>query len=322
MMRLALPMMLAMMVLLAGATVGTSSADQPPIVVPLHLEHSRYREPYLGLDVTIGSATKRLEVDTASPGLRVLKSAVPADSLGLTGYNATADYGNGFTLQGKVVTADLTLGGVRSEHSVQVQAVEKVTCASWFPKCSAANGGIPDEFGRLFSGVIGLVLTPATPDACCANPLFELTGHVGRAYIVHANFEKPTLTLNPDAATIAKFTTLTVPILATSWPQGCISVKEVQLQVCGEIVIDTGLQETVIQDPSPSIQTLFPGGTIASLSIGAWKHNLVSGGQGDERYTIFSQRGDRKRIVLGLGALQDVDVYFDLEHGRLGFLSL
>jgi len=313
-------LLLATIVLLAGATGWDAGADSAPIVVPLHLEHSRYRVPYLGLDVTIGSATKRLEVDTGSPGLRVLKNALPLDAVGPSGYTATGDYGNGFTLRGPVVLATLGIGGVRSDHPVQIQAIDSVTCATWQPKCSAANGGVPDEFGRLFAGVAGLMPTNATPDQCCVNPLFDLTGRVGRAYILRADFAKPSLTLNPDAATIAKFSTVAVSLTAASWPDGCVTIKEVQLRVCGQVMIDTGLQDMIIQDPSPVIQTIFPGGTIAALSIGSWKHNFTSGGQGDERYTIFSQRGEQKRIILGLAALQDFDIYFDLEHGRLGFL--
>jgi hypothetical protein len=314
--------LLATIVLLARANAGSADTQPAPIVVPLHLEHSRYRVPYLGLDVAIGSVTKRLEVATAAPGVRILKSAVPADAFGPTGYNATGDFGNGFALRGAVVMAQLGIGGVRSEHTVQVQAVESVTCASWLPKCSAANGGTPDEFGRVFPGVAGLLMTSPAPGECCVNPLYDLTGHVGRNYILHADFAKPSLTLNPDATLLAKFSTVSVPLSATSWPDGCITVKDVQLRVCGQVSVDTGFQDLVIQDPSPVIQTIFPGGTVATLTVGSWKHGFTSGGQGDERYTIFSQRGERKRIVLGLGALQDVDVYFDLEHGRLGFLSL
>ncbi len=320
-MRRAALLSLATTALLAGANAG-GGAQTTSVVVPLHLEHSRYREPYLGIDVTLGSVTKRLEVDTASPGLRILASAVPAESFGSSGYSATVDYGNGLSLRGKVVLAPLGIGGIRSEHAVQVESVESVACASWFPKCSAANGGTPDEFGRLFPGVAGLMMTGATPDACCVNPLYDLAGRVGRAYVLHADFSKPALTLNPDAATIGKFSIVPVALGVSSWPEGCIVVKDVQLNVCGQIVIDTGLQDTVIQDPSPALQTNFPGGTIASLSVGAWKHAFTSGGQGDDRYTIFSRRGDRKRIILGLGALQDVDVYFDLERGRIGFRAL
>jgi hypothetical protein len=314
--RIGAPLLVATFATLTGAAAG---ADSTNVVVPLTVEHSPYHQPYLGIDVTIGSVTKRLEVDTGSPGLRILASALPADAFAKTGFTETGDFGNGYTLRGSIATASLAVAGIRSEHPVRVEAIESIACASWSPRCSAAKGGTPDEFGRVFPGVFGLRITNALPEECCVNPLLGLTGHVGESYIVHAAFAKPSLTLNPDAATVAKFASF--PTTLTSWPEGCITVKDVNLRVCGEVMVDTGLQETLIQDPSPSFQGIFPGNTVASLSIGSYKHDFTSGGEGDERYSIFSQKGDRKRIIFGLGALQDVDVYFDVVHGRIGFLN-
>ena len=304
----------------ALACAGTASAQQPPVVVPLHVEHSPYHVPHLGIDVTIGSITKRLEVDTSSPGLRILASALPSDAWQRTGQTVTGDYGNGLNLRGFEANASLTLAGLRSERPVQIEAVESIACASWSPKCQAAKGGVPDEFGKVFPGVLGLRITNPTPDECCVNPLLALAGRAGHAYVLHADFAKPTLTLGPDAARMNAFTT--VPVTTTSWPIGCIAVKDVALQVCGEIVIDTGSQQTLVFDPAPVFQGFFPPGTIANVTIGPWKHNLTSGGDGDERYSIVSQRGDKKLIVVGLGALQDVDVLFDSDRNRIGFLGL
>ena len=304
----------------ALACAGAASAQQTPVVVPLHVEHSPYHVPHLGIDVTIGPVTKRLEVDTSTPGLRILASALPSDAWQRTGHTVTGDYGNGLNLRGFEANASLTLAGLRSDRQVQIEAVESIACASWSPKCAAAKGGVPDEFGKVFPGVLGLMMTNAAPDECGVNPLLTLAGRAGHAYVLHAGFGKPTLTLSPDAVTMSAFTM--VPSTVSSWPNGCIGVKDVALQVCGEIVIDTGSQHTLVFDPAPVFQGFFPPGTIANVTIGSWKHDLTSGGDGDDRYSIVSQRGDKKLIVIGLGALQDVDVLFDSDHNRIGFRGL
>jgi len=302
------------------ACAGIASAQQTPVVVPLHVEHSPYHVPHLGIDVMIGTVTKRLEVDTSTPGLRILASALPNDAAQRTGHTVTGDFGSGLNLRGAEETASISLAGLRSDRQVQIEAVESIACASLSPKCQAAKGGVPDEFGKVFPGVFGLMMTDATPGECCVNPLFALAGRAGHAYLLHAAFAKPTLTLSPDAATVSAFTT--VPVTTTSWPNGCIAVKDVALQVCGEIVVDTGSQHTLIFDPAPVFQGFFPPGTIANVTVGPWKRTLTSGGDGDERYSIVSQRGDKKLIVIGLGALQDIDVLFDLDRNRIGFLGL
>jgi len=299
---------------------GTAGAQQPAaVVIPLHVEHSPYRVPHLGIDVAIGSITKRLEVDTSSPGLRILASALPAAAVERTAHTVTGDYGNGLSLTGAEASAPLTIGGLHSDRATPLELVESIACASWAPRCPAAKGGVPDDFGRVFPGVLGLMMTTANPDDCCINPLFGLERRAGHSYLLHAAFLKPTLTLSPDSTLTNAF--VTVPTGVSAWPNGCIAVKDVQLQVCGEVVIDTGLQETVIQDPAPSFQGIFPGGTVANVSIGTWKHDFTSGGEGDERYSMFSQRGDKKRIILGLGALQDFDVLFDADRARIGFAA-
>jgi|GEM_PF-1308702 len=304
----------------AALAFGTAGAQQPAaIVIPLYVEHSPYRVPHLGIDVAIGSIIKRLEVDTSSPGLRILASALPPAAVERTANTVTGDYGNGLDLRGVQANAQLTIGGLHSERATPLELVESIACASWAPKCPAAKGGVPDDFGRVFPGVLGLMMTNAMPADCCVNPLLGLERRAGHSYILHAAFLKPTLTLNPDSTLAGTF--VTVPVGMSSWPSGCIAVKDVQLQVCGDVVIDTGLQETVIQDPAPSFQGIFPGGTIANLSIGAWKHDFTSGGERDERYSMFSQRGDKKRIILGLGALQDFDILFDADRTRIGFAA-
>jgi hypothetical protein len=306
-------------VIAAAVTFSVARAEQTVVVIPLHVEHSPYRVPHLGIDVTIGSVTKRLEVDTSSPGLRILAGALPAGDSERTGQTVIGDYGNGLNLRGIEANAPLWIGGLRSDRHVQFEAVESIACATWSPKCAAAKGGVPDEFGRVFPGVLGLMITSATPGECCVNPLFALERRAGHSYLLHADFSKPSLTLSPDAATIAKFSM--APLTASSWPTGCVVVKDVEIRVCGEIVIDTGLQDTVIQDPAPAFQGIFAGGTVANLSVGSWKRDLTAGGEGDARYSMFSQRGDKKRIVLGLGALQEIDVYFDLDRNQIGFLG-
>ncbi len=305
--------------LIAG-TCTAAVADDPvasgPVVVPLHVNRGPMGDPRLGIDVTVGEKTVQVLADTGSRGLRVLASAVPAGSVHRTGRAAAGGYASGIVLHGEAATAPLALGAARAP-AADIELVDGISCADGRPDCPAANGSKPEMFGVLFPGILGLGSIDPPRGQCCSNPLPALAGGVGRTYVVRANFGAPELVLNPDAATVRAFTLLDVS--RGTLPRGCVRVSASPNEVCGEVLFDTGTPQLVVTTTGIAAAGPYPPGTTATLTVGGWSHAFAVGPGTPLRLNL--RRGDTNRIVVGLAALQSVDVYYDLAGGRMGLLA-
>jgi hypothetical protein len=299
---------------LVVGTVGAAGSNASgPIVVPLHVERGPMGDPRLGIDVTIGEKAARVLVDTGSAGLRVLASSVPPGSARRTGRSAAGGYASGIVLSGEEASAALAFGEARAP-SAAIELVDRIECGPQRPNCPAANGGTPEMFGGLFPGILGISITDPPRGRCCANPLAAVPGGVGQTYVVHADFAAPSLTLNPDSATVGAFTMIDVPRGAL--PHGCIRISSSPNETCGDVLFDTGAPQLLVTTTGIASTGAFARGTTATLTLGPWTHGIAVGPGTDVRLNV--RRGDTNRIVVGLSVLQQLDVYYDIGAGRIG----
>jgi hypothetical protein len=295
----------------AGSGAGT-------LVVPLHVERGPYGDGRLGIDVTVGARTVRVLLDTGSAGLRLLSSAVPDGSARRLRASASGVYGSGLVLRGQEARARFAVGDSNAAEDAIIELVDGFECAQERPNCQAANGGTPEMFGLLFPGILGIGYVDPPGNRCCPNPLEALTAY-GRRYIVHAQVSAPTLTLGPDPASLAAFTMIDVPHGVL--PRGCLRVSGIAFgDVCGEVLFDTGTPQLVVTTTGIASAGPLPSGTTATLTVGTWSHAYAIGPATGLRLNL--RRGDTNRIIVGLAALQSVDVYYDLFARRIGLLSL
>ena len=303
----------ALAVLLVVAAAAPGSPAGGPVVVPLYVERGPHGDPRLGIDVAIGERTTRVLLDSGSAGLRVLANQ-GGPSPRRTGRSATGGYGSGLALQGEEATAALTIGGAHGD-AVAIELVDSFGCLPEKPNCPAANGGIPEMFGALFPGILGVSPIDPPGGRCCANPLPALAGGVGRSYIVHANFASPALTLNPDAAALGGFTM--VDVARGTPPRGCIRITGAEPnEVCGDVLFDTGSPQCVVTTTGVGHEGAFPPRTPVTLGVGTWSHAFEAGPGTPLRLTV--RHGERNAIVVGLALLQEFDVYYDLAGSRIG----
>lgn len=278
------------------------------VAVPLHVVRGPGGEPRLGIDLTVGVDAVRVLVDTGSPGLRLLAQALHAQSAGRTGRHSGGGYESGLRLQGEEALTSLSLGGVHGDRI----PIEVVDGYSWEDPTVQRT---PEMFGELFPGILGIDM--ARPRSCCANPLPSLEGGVGKQYIVHSAFDGPQLLLNPDAASEQSFTM--VDVGDDGWPQGCVNVDNVlPYDFCGEVIFDTGTSMLVISGTGIDTPGPAPLGSTAHLRVADWSHDFVAA----RRMRIVVRRAPQNRIVVGLAALQHIDVLFDSDARKIGLRSL
>jgi hypothetical protein len=112
----------------------------------------------------------------------------------------------------------------------------------------------------------------------------------------------------------SKFSMINVP--RGLLPQGCVRVAGVPGAVCGDVLFATGSPQITL-----TTKGMFPQGpfSTATLAIGTWSHTFAS--TPDAPLRVFVRHGTENSIVIGLVAMQSVDVYYDLSAGRMGFAS-
>jgi hypothetical protein len=299
--------------LLVGAAAAPTAAPGP-VVVPLYAAMGAARDPRLGIDVTIGTSTQRLLFDTGSAGLRVNAKALPPDAYRRTGRSLKADFGFGDELRGEEVAATLAIGAAHASN-VPIHVVDEIGCSPEVRDCPD-NAGEPVLFSGIYPGIFGAYLRQTGNAGCCASPLIALDGGVGRRFIVHANFNAPTLTLNPDDVALTAFSV--VDFAAFGAPRGCIRVYGGGQETCGPVIFDTGTPQLLITTTG---MIPAPPWTHATLRIGSWTHDFAIGAYASGGVPFSVRRTDVIRIVVGLTAMQDFDVFYDLEHRRVGIVN-
>ncbi|MBV8299776.1 MAG: hypothetical protein JO083_09570 [Candidatus Eremiobacteraeota bacterium] len=299
-----------------AAAVGLVLAAQT--VVPLHVERGPRGAPRLGIDVTVGNRPVRLMLSTSTSGMRVLAGALAPGAAERTGTMADGAFASGLVLHGEQARVQLALPGTVGPASTLVELIDSLSCVDQRHDCPAANGRPPEIFGALFAGMFGIGNVDPPAGACCQNPLNALEAYRPR-YIVHAALDAPSLTLDPGDAALQRFTMIDVTGAQT--PVGCVRFAGgVTSKVCGEMLFDTGTPYLTVVTTGAIIPTPLPPGTTASLTVGTWSHTYAIGP--DAQLHLVMRRGPQNRIVVGLAALQSVDLFYDLPTERIGLRSL
>lgn len=301
-------------ILASAAAVSAVRGAGQEIVVPLHVVRYSDGATQLGIDVAIGSKTQRLLFDTGSTGLRILASAIPSDAFRRTGRPEKYAYGSGMEVQGEEADASVSIGSAQGTN-VPIQVVDRVACSS--VQLSQCPKDLVDamQFAGPYPGILGVYIRSPQLE-CCDSPLYNLEGKVGRRFIVHANFEAPALILNPTASTMKAFSV--VDFEAFGAPRGCIRIYESGHETCGPVIFDTGSPMILVTTTGT-----VPGQpyTHAAVRIGSWTHDFTIGQFGSTGVPLYVVHSDVVRIVLGLPAMQQFDVYYDLDARRVGVVT-
>lgn len=287
--------------MLAAATLFLAS-----ILVPLHAVTGDDGFPRLGVEVRVGGDRVPVLVDTGSPGLRILASSIRAGSAKRRGMKAQGWYMAGLRLRGEAAFATLQIGTARGSAI----PIELVDGYSWGGSSSRRT---PEMFGGLFSGILGLDMRGVPPTKCCANPLPELAGGVGRRYIVHAKSDTPSLLLDPGTVALRGFTMLSAH--AGPWPVGCVRVSDIlPRELCGELVFDTGTPQLNIAGPGLRETRIAAPGAVATVRSSGWSQTFTDA----PNLTVIVHNAPVNRIIIGLEPMRSLDVLFDVGAHAIG----
>jgi hypothetical protein len=303
--------LIAVLIIVAAVPPSLAVGDGST-VIPLYVERRPSGDPELGIDISFGSRRVRVLFGTGLAGLRLLASMVPPSAAQRTGAGAMGGNNGLLTLYGDEAMARVSIADSNVAETTAIGLID-YACGADQPNCAEGDGVKAIMFGGLFPGIFGVGVVDPPRGTCCSNPL-EALGDFGKHYIVHANFKAPTLTLNPTPAVLSKFTMINVP--RGLLPQGCVRVVGAQGAVCGDISFATGSPQITLTTKGIPTQGPFSS---ATLAIGTWSHTFTSTPEAPLR--IFARRGTENSVVIGLAAMQSVDVYYDLSAGRMGFAS-
>ncbi|MGF6573162.1 hypothetical protein ABH945_005283 [Paraburkholderia sp. GAS333] len=294
------------------------------LLIPLHVERADEDHARLGLPVQLDGTPRYVALDTGTQGVRVLRSALPGSSYPGAGGVTSHALANGSEVVGSLVTVPFSVAATKAAPVV-VQAVDTVRCQSGARGCVAIDG-YTGEFGWAFSGIAG-VGADLPGENCCTQPLRALPGSIGQRYLVRANVAKPFLLLNPSDALTKGYTM--VPMAASKngasqWPTGCVRVGD-KMTFCAPLVFATGTSGMIRieMDKAPTWtgddeigKVLNRGNYETAIGVGSWTHRYEKA-----QVTIVKAKPDTNRIVVGLMAMQNIDVLFDFSRGQLGLYA-
>ncbi|MGF6756037.1 hypothetical protein [Paraburkholderia sp. GAS334] len=297
------------------------NGGQDGVLIPLHVERSDQGQSRLGLPVQVDGKAVYMMLDTGTQGVRVLSSVLPRSDYPSVGGRTLTTFANGAQVSGPLVKLPVGLVGGKA-FDVTAQSVDDVRCQPGAKRCVAMDG-YTGEFGWAFSGIVG-VGAEQPDDTCCTQPLRALPGNIGLRYLVHANLARPYLVLSPSKAVSSEFAMF--PMTAGNdgarpWPTGCVQVAD-KMRFCAPVVFSTGGvgMIRIETDTTPNWlddddegKVLKQGNFDTALGVGSWVHRFDAA-----QVTIAKTKRGRNRIVIGLMAMQHIDVLFDFARGQVG----
>lgn len=152
-------------------------------------------QPYLTLDVSIGGGRQvPMLVDTASPGIRILKTQLGKGDVTQTSTPVKAEFIDGTTFDGVEASAVVSFGGVKTAAPITFQLITKVSCQPQFPDCPGADGLQAYSKAQSFAGIFGIGLYSAP----VYSPLSQLAGGAASSFSITSKpkTDSATLTLN------------------------------------------------------------------------------------------------------------------------------
>lgn len=296
------------------------------VLIPLHVERADEGHARLGLPVQLDSKPVYLAFDTGTQGVRVLSKVLPAPQYPVTGADTSLTFANGAVVSGPLARLPVSVIGTRPVE-ITAQTVNDVRCQRNQKHCLAMDG-YTGEFGYAFSGIFGAGAGAGQAnDDCCTQPLRALPENIGQRYLVHANFANPFVILSPSTGLTHDFTLVPMSAAqngAMQWPMGCVQVGD-KMRFCAPVVFATGSTEMirVETDKTPNWtddgdenDVLAQGNYDVALGLGSWVHRY-NGAQ----VTVAKTKPGANRIVIGLTAMQNLDVLLDFRNGQLGLLA-
>ena len=291
------------------------------LLIPLHVERADEDHARLGLPVQLDGKPVYMALDTGTQGTRVLKSVLPGSNYASAGGVTSLSFANGVEILGSAVKVPFSLAGT-TPTPIAAQAVDVTRCLPNARKCVGMDG-YTGEFGWAFSGIVG-VGAAQPDDNSYTQPLRALPGNIGQRYLVHSNFAKPYMVLSPSS-TITKDYTM-VPMTMSKdgtaqWPRGCVNVGN-KMTFCAPLVFATGSTGMIRleMDKAPNWtgdgdvgNVLDQGNYETAIGTGSWVHRYEKA-----QVTIVKAKPDANRIVVGLMAMQNIDVLFDFPRGQFG----
>lgn len=291
------------------------------LLIPLHVERADEGHARLGLPIQLDGKPLYVALDTGTQGVRILKSTLPGSNYAPAGDVTSLSFANGAEVVGAAVTLPFSVGGTKPAP-IAAQAVDVVRCLPTAKRCVAMDG-YTGEFGWAFSGIAGIG-AELPGENCCTQPLRALPGNIGQRYLVRSNVAKPYLLLSPSSELTKGYTMLPMAVSkdgATQWPRGCVRVAD-KITFCAPLVFATGSSGMIRieTDKAPNWtgdddvgKTLNQGNYEAAIGVASWVHRYENA-----QVTIVKAKPDANRIVVGLMAMQNIDVLFDFQRGQLG----
>ncbi|RDK03096.1 hypothetical protein [Paraburkholderia lacunae] len=307
-----------------ASTAALINGGNDGLLIPLHVERADNDHARLGLPVQLDGKPVYVALDTGTQGVRVLKSVLPGSNYANAGAVTSLSFANGAEIRGAPVKVPFSVAGTKPA-SIDAQAVETVRCLPIAKRCVAMDG-YTGEFGWAFSGIFGV--GAAQPgEAGYTQPLRALPGNLGQRYLVHSNFAKPYMVLSPSSALTKDYTMVPMTVSkdgAAQWPRGCVKVAD-KMTFCAPLVFATGSTGMIRieTDKAPNWTGDGEAGTVlkqgnyeAAIGTGSWVHRYEVA-----QVTIVKAKPDTNRIVVGLMAMQNIDVLFDFPRGEFGLYA-
>lgn len=292
------------------------------LLIPLQVERTDPRgRSSIGLPVQIDGQAVYLMLDTGTRGVRVLSKVLPRSNYPVAGAPGSLTFATDAQVSGATVKLPFGMAGTRPVDIV-AQAVTSVSCLKINKKC-VAQDGYTGEFGWAFSGILGVGADDPL-DPCCTQPLRALPANIGQRYLVRSNLNRPLLVLSPSKALTKDFTLVPFSVAkdgSMQWPTGCVQVGN-KMRFCAPVVFSTGGTDMIRieTDKAPGWtgdgephEVLAQSNYDVVLGVGNWAHRI------DDAQTKIVKTGPgANRIVIGLMALQNIDLLFDFANGQLG----
>jgi len=192
-------------------------------------------QPYLTLDVSVGGAKKvPMLVDTASPGVRILKTQLGKGSVTRTSTPVTAEFVDGTTFDGVEASAMMSFGGVATAQPITFQLITKVSCQPQFPTCAGADGLRAYSKAQSFAGIfgIGLYSTPVY------SPLSQLAGGAASSFSITSDPKAGSATLTLNTVPSNPVATYSMPRWAEPLPNGVPAWASNEANACWSFSAD------------------------------------------------------------------------------------
>jgi len=206
-----------------------------------------------------GSAPIEAILDTGSSGLYVLATALKTTKVSEFG-KFHRGYNSGEIFEGDRALADVSFGGSKVPHSLEIGKVNDVKCSPVKPNCFAAHltrdnygiggSGVP---GKGFKAILGIGFEFGTGP----NP-FADSGFPNWIVSLSERAKGSSIVVNPDKEELVGFSSFPfvggTPNGKSSYRseiKGCISEARSKFNTCGAFVLDSGTGLAVIRMKNP-----------------------------------------------------------------------